>query len=153
MLRGFRESVKYGASFPCCCCQTLKWRKDVERVKDVEVLKSQEAKDNNLDTNLLNSCKSLFLMLDEIWICKECQKYIDVKKMPIFSTKNGLDATWRSIPSTLHDLSIKELDTIGLTQIFNVIEGLSTGSTGPDQMNKTLLLPLRRPVKVLFQND
>ena len=62
--------------------------------------------------------------------------------MPIFSTKNGLDVTWRSIPSTLHDLSIKELDTIGLTQIFNVIEGLSTGGTGPDQMNKTLLLPL-----------
>ena len=147
MLNSYWTSVKYGASFPCCCCQTLKFRKNVEKVKEAENLRTQEQRDLFLDTVLLNSTDSLFLMMDDVWICKDCRKSVDAGKMPLLSAKNNLSATWRNLPDPLRSLSIEELETLAVTQIFSVLHDLSTGgATGPHESKKTLLLPLARPV-------
>ena len=147
LLDNYQRAVKYGASFPCCCCQTLKLRKNVEDVELVENLRTQQQRDSYLDTGLLNSTHSLFLMLDGVWICKECRRAVDNGRMPSLSAKNSLCATWRNLPDPLQSLNIEELDTLALTQIFSVHGGLSTGANLPDRPKKTLLLPLTRPVK------
>ena len=116
----------------------------------MERLRTQEAREAYLDTDLLKSTGNLFLMLDDVWICKDCRKSVEEDKRPTNSAMNGLGATWYNLPPPLMNLSIEELDTIAFTQIFSVVHSLSAGDTGDtgdtgDQPNKILLLPLKRP--------
>ena len=128
--------MRYGASFPCCCCQTLKFKCKVDKVAEVERLRTEEGREAYLDTDLLNSTGKLFLMLDTVWICKDCRKSVEEGKRPTNSAMNGLGPTWHNLPVPLVNLSIEELDTIAFTQIFSVVHGLSAEDTGTTQLNK-----------------
>ena len=151
LLTKYWDNVKYGPSFPCCSCQTLNFQKDVDKVVDVEKLRSQEERSAYVDVHLLNSNGNLFSMMDEVWICKSCRKSVEDGKRPTNSAMNGLGATWCDLPAPLLNLSIEERDTIAFTQIFCVVHGLSAGGDGLDQPKKTLLLPLARPVTYCFK--
>lgn len=115
-------------------------------MNDVERLRTLEGREPYLDNNLLSSTGNLFLMLDEVWICKDCRRSVEEGKRPTSSARNGLDPTWHNLPVPLLNLSMEELDIIAFTQIFSVVHGLSAGDAGEQELNKILLLPLKRPV-------
>ena len=145
LLTKYKDTVKYGASFPCCSCQTLNFKKDVYKVVDVEGLRTQDEQLSYVDIDLLNSDGRMFSMLDQVWICKDCRKSVQEGKRPPCSAMNSLGATWRNLPASLRDLSIEELDTLAFTQIFCVVHELSTGPNRDDYPKKTLFLPLPTP--------
>ena len=146
LLSEYRDSVKHGASFPCCICQTLNFVSDVCSVSDVESLRTLEERSRYVDVDLMHTCPNLFTMLDKIWVCQDCRRCVEKGERPPCSAENGLKATWRSLPSPLLDLSIEELDILSFTQIFSVIHEQSTGDEGEDRPTKVLLLPLPIPV-------
>ena len=145
LLTEYKDTVKYGASFPCCICQTLSFKKNVCKVEDVEGLRTQDEQSLYVDVDLMKSNGSLFSMLDQVWICKDCRKSVLEGKRPSCSAMNGLRATWRDLPAPLQNLSIEELDTLAFTQIFCVVHELSTGPDHDDYPKKTLFLPLPTP--------
>ena len=142
----YRDSVKHGASFPCCICQTLNFVSDVCPVSDVESLRTLEERSRYVDVDLMNTCPNLFTMLDKIWICRDCRRCVEKGERPPCSAENGLKATCRSLPAPLLDLSIEELDILAFTQIFSVIHDQSTGGEVEGRPTKVLLLPLPIPV-------
>ena len=142
----FRDDVKYGLSFPCCCCQTLNFRSNMVKESTVEELQTPEARMKYLDVELMDNTGSLFMMLDTTWICKDCKKAVGKGKMPTLCAKNGLRATWRDLPNELLELNMEELDALALSNIFMVFHGLSSGvDKSVSSFPKTLLLPLSNP--------
>ena len=140
------NDVRYGPSFPCVCCQTLHWRKKVIKLDDVAKLRTQEGRSTYLDTEVLDNSSKLFVMLDQFWICRECRNAVEEDRRPKLSAMNGLSPTWQKLPESLVRLTLEELDLLALTQMFSIVHGLSTGDDTKNKENKTLLLPLKKPV-------
>ena len=86
-------------------------------------------------------------MLDDTWVCNNCQKSLNEGTMPRLCAKNGLRATWCDLPPRLLELSLEELDAIALSKIFMVIHDLRTAND-QSRSQKTLLLPLSNPINV-----
>ena len=117
------NDVRYGPSFPCVCCQTLHWRKKVDKLDDVAKLRTQEGRSTYLDTEVLDNSSKLFVMLDQFWICRECRNAVEEDRRPKLSAMNGLSPTWQKLPESLVRLTLEELDLLALTQMFFIVHG------------------------------
>ena len=111
--------VSYGPQFSCVCCHMHKFLWSVVELSEVQGLKTGEAKARFLDLPYLAAHPALFLQLDRNWCCHKCQKSLDRGIMPALAAKNGLGATWSSVPRQLRDLSQPELEMAGLSRVSN----------------------------------
>ena len=82
----FFRQICFGPVFPCVSCHRLLFRSSVFVISDLE---SYESK---LDVAVRDClfADNRFLVLENYYICKTCDKYLQRKMMPLLSIKNGL---------------------------------------------------------------
>ena len=106
--------------FTCVCCQGHKFLHSVVELSQVAGLRTGEARARFLDLDLLARQPVLFLQLDRNWCCRTCQKALDSSQMPALAARNGLAATWGSLPQQLRDLNQTEQEIVALTRVRNI---------------------------------
>ena len=86
-------------------------------------LRSEEARARFIELPYVEAHPALFLQLDRHWVCKQCQKEVDKEEMPPLAAKNGLAATWASLPRYMKSLTDTELQMVALTKVRSSISG------------------------------
>ena len=91
----------------------------------------------------------LFTALDTQWVCTTCVAAITAGRLPALAAVNELSAPWVDLPpGTADQLSVEEVEILGLTTVFTVVDGLSVGLLGRGGPTKTLFLPQARAQSV-----
>ena len=91
----------------------------------------------------------LFTALDTQWVCTTCVAAITAGRLPALAAINELPAPWVDLPpGTADQLSVEEVEILGLTTVFTVVDGLSVGLLGRGGPSKTLFLTEARAESV-----
>ena len=130
--------------FACLLCQTHHFLGGVVEAEKVRGLASREARERFVDLQFVAACPTLFTQLDQQWVCSGCHAAVDQGNMPALAARNGLPATWASLPPSLLTLSQEELEVVDLTQVCRTVHGLTVGVAGPGNPSKKLLIPLKQ---------
>ena len=107
----------YGPMFTCVSCHCHHFLTTVVELPNVEALRSEEARNRFLDVPYIASNPSLFVQLDQHWVCRRCREVLSSGNMPPLAAKNKLAATWAALPKYLRSLSPTEADMAGLTRV------------------------------------
>ena len=109
----FKESVKYGAIFPCVCCQRVMFQ---QSVVNYDAVKEKIEKHEGLFEKAIQNMDLVPVILGKHYLCLTCRKYLVKGSMPPMSHCNNLGFKYVGKKLDLTDDDGNKIGEYSLTQ-------------------------------------